>query len=62
MWGCKIRSNGERGVVLVAALLISTVLFLMAFVLARNLSTYLKMTAAVREKTQTYYTTVAGLE
>lgn len=57
----KPRRN-EKGVVLVMALLMTAVLFIMAFSLAYNLSSYLKATSAIREKTQTYYTTYAGLE
>ena len=52
----------EKGIVLVMALLMTAILFIMAFTLAYNLSSYLKVTAALKEKTQTYYTTYAGLE
>jgi hypothetical protein len=61
MSDCKAQRN-EKGVVLVVALLILAVLSLMVFALAYNMASYLKMTATVREKSQTYYTSVNGIE
>ena len=61
MSGCKDLRN-EKGIVLVVALLILAVLSLMVFALVYNMTSYLKVTASVREKSQTYYSSMYGLE
>jgi len=54
--------SNEKGVALVIALLITSILFAMAITLSYNMASYLKIFASTKEKTQTYYTTVAGAE
>lgn len=54
--------SNEKGVALVVALLITSILFAMAITLSYNIASYLKIFASTKEKTQTYYTTVAGAE
>lgn len=54
--------SNEKGVVLVLALLITSILFAMAIALSYNMASYLRIFASTKEKTQTYYTAVAGTE
>lgn len=54
--------SNEKGIALVLALLITSILFLMTLTLASTMASYLKIFAATKEKNQTYYTTVAGAE
>jgi len=61
MWDSEKQAN-EHGVVLVIALLVTAIIFVMAFALAYNISSYIKITSAAKQKTQTYYATVAGVE
>lgn len=54
--------SNEKGIVLVLALLITSILFAMAITLSYNMASYLRIFTATKEKTQTYYTAVAGAE
>jgi hypothetical protein len=61
MWAYR-RVSDEKGVVLVVALLIMAILLLMTVTLSYNISSFLSIYKTTKEKTQTYYTTVAGIE
>jgi hypothetical protein len=55
-------NDSEKGVVLVAALLITAILFMMALTLSYNMSSYLRTVASVRAKSQDYYSSLGGVE
>jgi hypothetical protein len=54
--------RNEKGVVLVAALLIVALLMLMAMTLSYTMSSYLKMVGSVRAKSQDYYSSLGGVD
>jgi hypothetical protein len=56
------RMKNEKGIALVAALSISAILLIFAIALTYRMSTYLRMLATSKEKNQTYYTAMTGVE
>jgi hypothetical protein len=54
--------RSEKGIALVATLCLTLILFVFAIALAHRMAAFLRMFATAKEKNQTYYTAVTGIE
>lgn len=56
------RVRSEGGIALVATLCLTLILLVFAVALAYRMATFLRMLATAREKNQSYYTAITGIE